>query len=123
MVFSTTAKPFWLAPPGEDRYLDKWRQDIRVVQDQLYLLEPNVGSAVEQSTQQALEGIATGLDALNQLLEFWPDYKGDEETNEKRKIIIQAATEPIGNGIQAVKDAAEGDSVLSQVPRLTEWAV
>jgi hypothetical protein len=110
-------------PPGEDRYLDKWRQDIRAVQDQLYLLEPNVGSAVKQSTQQALEGIATGLDAFNQLLEFSPDYKGDDETNEKRKAIIQAAADPIGKGIQTVKDAEEGGSVLSQVPRLTEWTI
>ena len=110
-------------PPGEDGYLDKWRQDIRAIQDQLYLLEPDVGSAVEQSTQQALESIATGLDVLNQLLEFWPDYKGDDETNEQRKAIIQAAAGPIGNGIQTVKDADEGGSVLSQVPSFTEWTV
>ncbi|CEJ61136.1 hypothetical protein PMG11_09678 [Penicillium brasilianum] len=63
MVFSTTAKPFWLAPPGEDRYLDKWRQDIRVVQDQLYLLEPNVGSAT-------VKDAAEGDSVLSQVTEF-----------------------------------------------------
>ncbi|KAL2831295.1 hypothetical protein BJY01DRAFT_254334 [Aspergillus pseudoustus] len=106
--------------PGEDAYLDQWRQNVRAVQEQLYLLEPDIGSAVEETTKRALEDIATGLDALNQLLEFWPDYKGDDETNEKRKVIIQAAADPVRNAIQTIKDADEDGSLLGKVIELEQ---
>jgi hypothetical protein len=109
------------SPPPEKKkddgtdYIGKWRQDIISVQDQLYLLEPSVGLDVEQSTMQALESIANGLTGLNGLLDFWPDYKGDDATNEQRKAIIQSTTELVAKGTETVKDTEEGNSVLNQV--------
>ncbi|GFF46927.1 hypothetical protein IFM46972_08169 [Aspergillus udagawae] len=104
---------------GSD-YISRWRQYIIAVQDQLYLLEPEVGGAIEESTAQALEAIANGLARLNQLLEFWPDYKGDDATNKQRLAIIQSATDLVGNGKQDVKDTDEDTSVLNKVLALEE---
>ncbi|GFG17995.1 hypothetical protein IFM5058_08775 [Aspergillus udagawae] len=114
------------SPPPEKKkddgtdYIGKWRQEIISVQDQLYLLEPSVGLDVEQSTMQALESIANGLTGLNGLLDFWPDYKGDDATNEQRKAIIQSTTELVAKGTETVKDTEEGNSVLNQVLKLAQ---
>lgn len=106
-------------PTGEeDDYLCKWTQDVRDVQDQLYLVEPDVGCAVEESAEQALKAITNGLAGLNELLEFWPDYKGDDKTNKQRLAIIQSASELIAKGKQGVKDTDEDTSVLDKVRRL-----
>jgi hypothetical protein len=85
------------------------------VQDQLYLLEPEVGGVVEESTAQALEGIANGLAGLNQPLEFWPDYKGDDATNEQRLAIIHSTIDLVSNAKQNVKNTDEDTSVLDKV--------
>lgn len=102
-------------PTGEDEYISQWVKNIKDVQAELYLLEPDVGDAAEESTNNALEAISNGLDELNQLLDYWPDYKGNDETNETRMSIIQSAAESIGDGIQDVKDTDQDASVLDKV--------
>lgn len=102
-------------PTNDGEYLYQWVQNIQDIQAELYLLEPDVGGAVEESTKTALEAISNGLDGLNKLLEFWPDYTGDDETNETRQSIINSAAELIGNGIQEVKSTDQDTSVLDKV--------
>ena len=74
-----------------------------------------VGADVEQSTKNALEAIANGLTRLNDLLDYWPDYKGDDATNEKRIQMIQSAIDLVGKGSKTVKGTEEDNSVLDQV--------
>ena len=108
-------------PPPEKKkddegdYIGEWTKNMVDIQDQLYLLEPNVGADVEQSTKNALEAIANGLTGLNDLLDYWPDYKGDDVTNEKRIQIIQSAIDLVGKGSKTVKGTEEDNSVLDQV--------
>lgn len=102
-------------PTGEDEYISQWVKNIKHVQAELHLLEPEVGDAVDESTKNALEVISNGLDGLTQLLDFWLDYKGDDETNETRQSIIKSAAESIGDGIQDVKDTDQDASVLDKV--------
>lgn len=106
-----------LNPPttSEGKYLFQWVQKIQGIQAELYLIEPDVGAAVEESTKKAIKAISDGLNGLNQLLEFWPDYKGDDETNETRQSIIQLAAELISNGMQELKDIDQDSSVLDKV--------
>lgn len=106
-----------LDPPatGEKDYISDWVQSIKDIQAELYLLEPDIGASAEKSTNNALEAISNGLDGLNQLLDFWPDYKGDDETNETRTSIINSATELIEGGVKDVKETDQDTSVLDKV--------
>lgn len=106
-----------LNPPstGENDYLSDWVQSIKDIQAELYLLEPDIGATAEDSTKKALEAISDGLDGLNQLLDFWPDYKGDDETNETRTSIISSAKELIEDGVRDVKKTDQDSSVLDKV--------
>jgi hypothetical protein len=104
-------------PPQEqgDDILTRSLQDVRDLQYQLYLLEGGVGGAVQQSTQQALNSVAVGLAGLNKLLEFWPEYKGDEPTNEQRLNIIHSAAEQIQHGAKQITEAEGDSSILDKV--------
>ncbi|KAL7935149.1 WD40-repeat-containing domain protein [Trichoderma chlorosporum] len=69
----------------------------------------HVKSISEQGVNAALGSIAQGLAEFNKLIEFWPDYTGNDTTNEKRKDIIKAATDYVQAGVGMVTSSGKGD--------------
>lgn len=100
---------------GLDNELAGWMQELISLQDQLRLLESSIGGIVDKSIPKALEAIANGLAKLNELLDFWPDYTGNDATNEQRKAIINSASDLISSSAGTVKFAEENARGISQV--------
>ncbi|KAL2832674.1 hypothetical protein BJY01DRAFT_225865 [Aspergillus pseudoustus] len=118
--------PFSVNLNQADEYIDRWTKNITDILDELYALEPKVGTAAEQSATQALAAITDGLGGLNKLLDFWPDYKGDDATNAQRLEIIQAASDLVAKGATTVKDTEDDTSVHDRVffffpPKIIAW--
>ncbi|KAL6824147.1 WD40-repeat-containing domain protein [Trichoderma camerunense] len=87
-------------PPGPDpdSGLARWMQIFMALQGRLHDLEANIDGVVDSSVKAALDSIAKGLAKFNELIDLWPDYTGDDASNEKRKAIIQEATDLIQTG-------------------------
>ncbi|KAL7943374.1 WD40-repeat-containing domain protein [Trichoderma barbatum] len=104
-------------PPDSDADdgLARWMQVFINLQDRLHALESYIDSIAEQGVKAALDSIAKGLAEFNQLIDFWPDYTGDDTTNEKRKAIIQSATDLIQSSVGMVTSAGTGDEAITQL--------
>ncbi|KAL7904675.1 WD40-repeat-containing domain protein [Trichoderma velutinum] len=104
-------------PPGPDpdSGLARWMQVFMALQARLRDLESKIDGVVDQSVKAALESIAKGLAKFNELIDLWPDYTGDDVTNEKRMSIIQIATDLIQTGAGFVTGSGTDGGVIPQL--------
>ncbi|KAH0528173.1 hypothetical protein TsFJ059_003068 [Trichoderma semiorbis] len=104
-------------PPGPDpdSGLARWMQIFMALQDRLHDLESNVDGVVDSSVKAALDSIAKGLAKFNELIDLWPDYTGDDASNEKRKAIIQEAIDLIQTGASFVTGSGTDGGVIPQL--------
>ncbi|KAL7959265.1 WD40-repeat-containing domain protein [Trichoderma compactum] len=106
--------------PDPDSGLVRWMRVFLDLQKRLHALESNVDGLVDSSVKAALNSIAKGLAKFNELIDLWPDYTGDDETNEKRKSIIQIATELIRTGAGFVTGSGTDGGVIPQLNDIEE---